>query len=68
MRDIAGGGTSVLLVSSDYEELVGVCDRILVIANGRIVAEGRPPEADRHWVAEKAHQTSGRDVAAGAGR
>ncbi len=32
-------GTSYIVVSSDIEELVGVCDRVLAFSRGRVVAE-----------------------------
>lgn len=32
-------GTSILLVSSEFEELVEVCDRVVVLVGGRIVNE-----------------------------
>ena len=38
LRAIAGGGSSVLVLSSDNTELAGVCDRVLVVSRGRIVA------------------------------
>ncbi|CAN5219826.1 sugar ABC transporter ATP-binding protein [soil metagenome] len=34
--DLAAGGAGVLVISSDVEELVGLCDRILVMARGEI--------------------------------
>jgi ABC-type sugar transport system ATPase subunit/ribose/xylose/arabinose/galactoside ABC-type transport system permease subunit len=39
LRDLAKGGLSVLVVSSDLPEVIGLCDRILVMRNGRTVAE-----------------------------
>jgi ribose transport system ATP-binding protein len=39
MNDIVSKGASILLISSDTEELLGMCDRILVLANGRIARE-----------------------------
>jgi simple sugar transport system ATP-binding protein len=41
----AGGG--VLLVSFDLDELIGVCDRLLVMSGGRIVGESRRGAHDR---------------------
>ncbi|MCB1499101.1 MAG: ABC transporter ATP-binding protein [Bauldia sp.] len=35
--DIAVGGKSVLLISTDLDELLGLCDRIAVMSRGRIV-------------------------------
>jgi ribose transport system ATP-binding protein len=37
--DLAGTGLGVLVVSSELEELVGICSRILVMREGEIVAE-----------------------------
>ena len=39
LRDLAAEGRSLLLVSSEVRELIDVCDRILVIVEGRIVKE-----------------------------
>jgi simple sugar transport system ATP-binding protein len=40
----ASRGKAVLVVSADLAELRGLCDRILVIARGRIV-DDLPPDA-----------------------
>ena len=37
--DLARRGMGVLVVSSELEELVGICSRILVMREGEIVAE-----------------------------
>jgi ribose transport system ATP-binding protein len=39
IADLAGRGLGVLVVSSELEELVGICSRILVMRQGEIVAE-----------------------------
>ena len=39
VRDAAGDGSAVLLLSEDLDELTGLCDRILVLYGGRIVGE-----------------------------
>jgi ribose transport system ATP-binding protein len=39
IRDLAKNGVGVLVVSSELEELVGICSRILVMREGEIVAE-----------------------------
>jgi ribose transport system ATP-binding protein len=36
INDLAAQGAGVLMISSDLEELIGVCDRILVMSNGEI--------------------------------
>jgi ribose transport system ATP-binding protein len=35
---LAGAGTAIVLASIDHDDLVAVCDTVLVIANGRIAA------------------------------
>lgn len=39
MIDLACSGKTVLVVSSEMPELLGVCDRIIVMSNGRIAGE-----------------------------
>ena len=39
IKDLADNGLGVLVVSSELEELVGICTRILVMREGEIVAE-----------------------------
>ncbi len=44
VRDLARAGTGVLAISSDVEELVALCDRIVVLAEGRVVGALEGPE------------------------
>jgi ribose transport system ATP-binding protein len=39
IRELAAKGTAILAISSDVEELVGLCDRVIVMVEGRIRAE-----------------------------
>ena len=39
LRDLADAGTSILLYSTDYDELIGCCDRVLILYGGRVVRE-----------------------------
>ena len=39
MIDLASQGKSIVMVSSEMPELLGVCDRILVMSNGRLAGE-----------------------------
>ena len=43
--DLAKKGLSVLLISSEMPELLSICDRILVMHNGRITGELSHEEA-----------------------
>ncbi|PSC06010.1 sugar ABC transporter ATP-binding protein [Alsobacter soli] len=39
LREIAARGVAIVVVSSDFEELLGLCDRIVVISDGRTIAD-----------------------------
>jgi ribose transport system ATP-binding protein len=39
VRAAADQGTGVLVASSEYEDLAGICDRVIVLHHGRVVAE-----------------------------
>jgi ribose transport system ATP-binding protein len=39
IRRIAGSGSGVLLVSSEFEELAALCDRVLILRRGSVVGE-----------------------------
>lgn len=43
LEERAREGTAVLFISSELDEVLGVCNRILVVNDGRIEAEFRPP-------------------------
>ncbi|MEW1962592.1 sugar ABC transporter ATP-binding protein [Microbacterium sp. NPDC077644] len=49
IRELAAAGTAVLTISSDNEELVALCDRVVVMAEGRITGalRGREIKEDR---------------------
>ena len=48
ISDLATSGLGVLVVSSELEELVGICTRILVMRDGEIVAEVDGNDATEH--------------------
>ena len=39
LRDLAAGGTSVLLIASEFTELINLCDRVIVLNRGSLVGE-----------------------------
>ncbi len=39
IRELAGEGISIIMVSSELEEVCTLCDRVVVLAEGRLVAE-----------------------------
>ncbi|TDC13627.1 sugar ABC transporter ATP-binding protein [Streptomyces sp. 8K308] len=62
IRDLANQGIGVVLVSSEIEEVIGLSDRVLVISDGRIVAESAAEDIDEHRVLDLVLQ--GQPVAA----
>jgi AI-2 transport system ATP-binding protein len=44
IRSLADRGISVILISSDFEEIVTLCDRVVVMFNKRIMAQLAPPD------------------------
>ena len=39
LREVADRGTAVLVVSSDFEELLGLCGRVVVVSDGATIAD-----------------------------
>jgi ribose transport system ATP-binding protein len=39
LRDLAAGGAAILFYSTDHDELIGLCDRVLVLYDGKVRAE-----------------------------
>jgi ABC-type sugar transport system ATPase subunit len=39
LRELADEGTAILVISSDFEELLGLSDRVVVLSDGRSVAD-----------------------------
>jgi ribose transport system ATP-binding protein len=50
LRGLADAGVAVLMISSDMEEVIGVCDRIAVMHEGRISGELERPQFSEHNV------------------
>lgn len=54
LRGLARGGNAVVMVSSEMQELIAICDRILVVNNGRIVTEMAAEGATEQQILEQA--------------
>ncbi len=50
IRDLAADGVGVLIASSELDELIGLCHRILVLRDGRIVRELDGRTADQEML------------------
>jgi ribose transport system ATP-binding protein len=51
LRQVAGSGAGVVIVSSDIRELEGLCDRVVVFSAGHVVAELRGDEVREDVIA-----------------
>jgi branched-chain amino acid transport system permease protein len=47
LRGLAGRGQSMLLIEHDMGLVLGICDRVVVLEFGQVIADG-PPEEVRH--------------------
>ena len=50
LRSLADAGVAILMISSDMEEVIGVCDRIAVMHEGRISGWLERPQFSEHRV------------------
>ena len=65
INDLAAQGAGILLISSELEELMGMCDRIVVMSKGEIQGAFDRSEFDRERIlhaAFKGHQTHQRGL------
>ena len=58
MNDLTGLGMSIVLISSDYPELLGMSDRIAVVRDGRVVRIADRGDISEHDLVELATTTS----------
>ena len=64
MRGLADAGTGVMIVSSDLDELLAICDRIVVLSEGRITGELGRAEASREKILTLATAPPAREATA----
>ena len=50
VKQLATQGAAILYISSELEELVGICNRIIVLRNGRSIKELTTSETTVHEV------------------
>jgi ribose transport system ATP-binding protein len=67
MRELADQGAAILFYSTDYDELIGCCDRVAIMYDGRIVRELEGDDlTETNIVASSLNIDADADVAAGA--
>lgn len=60
VNEMVAGGKAVILMSTDFDEIVGMCDRVLVMYRGRINGELQGEEINKERVI---HLASGGNLA-----
>ena len=55
VRSVAAGGCAVLLVEHHVDFVMGVCDRVVVLDFGRVIASGLPDDVRRDPAVERAY-------------
>jgi ribose transport system ATP-binding protein len=48
MRELAQAGIAILFYSTDYEELIGMCDRVVVCYGGKLIRELKGTDLNDH--------------------
>ncbi len=54
MRDLAAEGKSIIMISSEMPELIGMSDRIMILCEGRVVKELQKNEFSQEMILEYA--------------
>jgi ribose transport system ATP-binding protein len=52
-----GDGACILCASSDYEQLAAICDRVIVLARGRVIAEISGTEVTKDRIGEQVYNS-----------
>lgn len=55
LREVARTGVTIVLVDHDMNLVLGVCDRIVVLAFGAVIASGSPEEIKNHPAVAEAY-------------
>jgi ribose transport system ATP-binding protein len=55
VKEASDAGDAVLCASSDAEQLAAICDRVLVLARGRVVSELAGTDVTKDRIAERCH-------------
>jgi ribose transport system ATP-binding protein len=57
-RRAAADGTAVICVSTDYEQLASVCDRVVVFGRGRVAGELTGDQVTKERIAEQCYRVA----------
>jgi ribose transport system ATP-binding protein len=65
MRELAQAGIAILFYSTDYEELIGMCDRVVVCYGGKLIRELKGTDLTGHNLISAALNLSEKFVKSG---
>jgi ABC-type sugar transport system ATPase subunit len=65
IKAAARQGLAAVVASSDTDELIALCDRVIVLAGGRVAAEARDEQITHHWLADHVYGRDYLEVARG---
>jgi ribose transport system ATP-binding protein len=57
-RKAAADGTAVVCISTDYEQLAAVCDRVIVFGRGRVARELAGDQITKEGIAEQCYRVA----------
>jgi ribose transport system ATP-binding protein len=57
-RSAAADGTAVVCVSSDYEQLATICDRVVIFGRGRVAGELTGDQVTKERIAEQCYRVA----------
>ncbi|MCG6902564.1 MAG: D-xylose ABC transporter ATP-binding protein, partial [Rhodobacter sp.] len=64
LRQLASEGAAIVLYSTDYDELIGCCDRVLVMYDGEVVRELEGDQlTETNLVSAALNMPAGTDIA-----
>ncbi len=63
INTLVEGGCAILMISSEMEELIGMCDRIIVMGNGEITGSFDRPNFDQERILAAAMRRGRQEVA-----
>jgi ribose transport system ATP-binding protein len=58
LRELAARGVGIVVISSELPELIGLCDRVMVVREGRIAGELGAGELDAKKPSSCSHRAS----------
>jgi ribose transport system ATP-binding protein len=57
LEEAVKNGTSIIVASTDYEQLEQICDRVLIFARGEVIRELHGSELTKDRIAEQCYKS-----------